>query len=56
MRQNIVFLILAIIVIFFILMVGILLAEGFIAGAVISLFIALSIMGYGFRLKRKGHT
>lgn len=55
-RQNSVFLALSIIVVIFILLVGILLAEGFILLAFLSLFIALLVMGFGFRLKKKWRT
>lgn len=55
-RQNGIFLALSIIVVMLILLVGILLAEGFISLAFLSFLIAVLVMGYGFRLKKKWRT
>lgn len=55
-KQNVIFLLLSFIVVFFILLVGILLAEQLVFYAILSLFVAMGIMGFGFRLKRKWNS
>lgn len=55
-KQNVFFLILSVIIVSFIVLIGVFLAEQLIIYAFISFFIALSIMGYGFYLKRKWNS
>ncbi len=53
MKQNLIFFTLSVIVVAFILLAGIFLAEQLLLFAFISLFLALLLMGFGFYIKRK---
>lgn len=55
-KQNILFLILSFVVVLFILLVGVFLAEKMLMFAFLSLVIAFAFMGFGFYLKRKWNT
>lgn len=56
LNQNLFFLILSIIVVIFILLVGIFLAEQMLFYALFAFLLALVVMGFGFYLKRKWNS
>jgi O-antigen/teichoic acid export membrane protein len=55
-KQNAFFLFLAALVVFFILLVGVLIAEGQGIAATLSFLASFVLMGFGFRLKKKWNT
>lgn len=55
-KQNLSFLLLSIAVVFFIVLIGVFLAEKMVSYALLSMIVAILIMGYGFYLKRKWNS